>query len=52
MNLDILQELGRELGRESEGNAIYSRDFRRVKEEEFVDDARCESGAVERWAGF
>src|SRR6267143_43767 len=27
MNLDILQKLGRESGREGEGDAVFSRDF-------------------------
>src|SRR6267142_1199985 len=52
MNLDILQMQRREFGRESEGNTIFARDFGRVEEEKFVDDACCERGAVERWAGF
>ena len=52
MNLGILQELGREFRRESEGDAVFAGDFGSVEEKEFVDDSRRESGAIERWSGF
>ena len=52
MNLDILQELEREFGRESEGDAVFAGDFGRVEEKEFLDDSCRESSAVERRSGF
>jgi hypothetical protein len=52
MNLDILQELGREFGREGEGDAVFASDFGSVEEKKFVDDSCRESSAVERGAGF
>src|SRR5882724_6392022 len=41
MNLDILQELGREIWRESEGDTIFAGNFRSVEKKKFVHDARC-----------
>ena len=52
MDLDILQGQMNQLWRKRERHTIFAGDFGRVEEEQFVDNACSERGAVEGAAGF